>query len=37
MELAREPAERPLDVVGVGVTLDAEELVVVLLGAQLSS
>jgi hypothetical protein len=37
MQLARKLAERPLDVVGTGIPGDAEELVVVALGAQLSS
>jgi hypothetical protein len=37
MKLAREPPERALDVVGARVARDAEELVVVALGAQLSS
>jgi hypothetical protein len=37
MELAREPPERPLDVLGTRVTRDAEQFVVVALGAQLSS
>src|SRR5205814_1716842 len=37
MELAREPPERSLDVVGARVAADAQELVVVPLGAQLSS
>jgi hypothetical protein len=37
MDLARKSPERPLDVVGARVALDAEELVVVALGAQLSS
>jgi hypothetical protein len=37
MELAREPSERALDVVGTRVARDAEELVVVALRAQLSS
>ena len=37
MQLAGEPAERALDVVGSRVARDAEQLVVVALGAQLSS
>jgi hypothetical protein len=37
MELPREPPERSLDVFGARVAADAEELVVVPLGAQLSS
>jgi hypothetical protein len=37
MELAGESPERTLDVVGARVARDAEELVVVALGAQLSS
>jgi hypothetical protein len=37
MELAGEAPERTLDVVGACVARDAEELVVVALGAQLSS
>jgi hypothetical protein len=37
MELARKPAERALDVVGTGIAPDTEQLVVVALGAQLSS
>jgi len=37
MELAREPPERTLDLVAARVTRNAEELVVVPLGAQLSS
>jgi hypothetical protein len=37
MQLACEPAERALDVVGARVARDAEELVVVALRAQLSS
>jgi hypothetical protein len=37
MELACEPAKRALDVVSTRVARDAEQLVVVALGAQLSS
>jgi len=37
MELAREPAEGLLDVVGARVARDAEQLVVVALRGQLSS
>jgi hypothetical protein len=37
VQLAREPPERPLDVVGARLTRDAEQFVVVALGAQLSS
>jgi hypothetical protein len=37
MQLARKLAERALDVVGACIARDAEELVVVALGAQLSS
>jgi hypothetical protein len=37
MELSREAAERPLDVIGACVARDTEELVVVALRAQLSS
>jgi hypothetical protein len=37
MELAREPAKRALDVVGIRVARDTEQLVVVALRAQLSS
>jgi hypothetical protein len=37
MQLARKPAKGTLDVVGAGVPLDIEQLVVVALGAQLSS
>jgi len=37
MELTREPPERPLDVVGARIATDAQELVVIPLGAQLSS
>jgi hypothetical protein len=37
MQLPGEPAKRALDVVRAGIAGDAEELVVVALGAQLSS
>jgi hypothetical protein len=37
MQLAREPPEGSLDVVGARVAANAEELVVILFGAQLSS
>jgi hypothetical protein len=37
MQLPGKPAKRALDVVGAGIAGDAEELVVVPLGAQLSS
>jgi hypothetical protein len=37
MQLAREPAKRALDVVSVCIASNAEQLVVVALGAQLSS
>jgi hypothetical protein len=37
MQLARKPTKSTLDVVGAGGALDAEQLVVVALGAQLSS
>jgi hypothetical protein len=37
MQLAGEPAERALDVVGPRITRNAEQFVVLALGAQLSS